>query len=292
MAPFDSRLTVDGRTICVREVGDPDGKPVLYFHGTPTSRLDIDLADDIASEQSVRLVSFDRPACGKSDPAAFSLNSIARDSRGIADQLGIVIFATLGLSGGGPFALAAATLGDGRVVHVGVADGVAPYQLAPGSMDDLSDGDRAAAARLPEDPEGAAQRFGDGFARLREALLSDEGVGGAAVFGPYLSESDRMLMEDPVIGTHVIASMRESLRPGVEGAGWDNVSWLGHWDVDLSLVGCPVLLWYGQDDRFLPASHPGWLHDHLADSRLIIKPGEGHFGLFEHFAEILAIIAA
>jgi hypothetical protein len=44
-------------------------------------------------------------------------------------------------------------------------------------------------------------------------------------------------------------STREALRQGTSGSGWDNVSWIGEWDIDLSAVRCPVLLWYGSDDN-------------------------------------------
>ena len=33
----------DGTTIGYAEVGDPDGPPVVYFHGNPGSRLEVDL---------------------------------------------------------------------------------------------------------------------------------------------------------------------------------------------------------------------------------------------------------
>jgi pimeloyl-ACP methyl ester carboxylesterase len=46
--------------------------------------------------------------------------------------------------------------------------------------------------------------------------------------------------------------MREALRRGTGGAGWDNVSWIGEWDFDLSTVNSPVLLWCGSDDRIVP----------------------------------------
>lgn len=45
-----------------------------------------------------------------------------------------------------------------------------------------------------------------------------------AAFEPLLSDRDRILFADPVIGNKVIASIREGLRQGTGGAGWDNVS--------------------------------------------------------------------
>jgi pimeloyl-ACP methyl ester carboxylesterase len=81
--------------------------------------------------------------------------------------------------------------------------------------------------------------------------------------------------------------VRESLRPGTSGAGWDNVSWIGDWDIDLSAIRCPVLLWYGSDDRFSSPAHRVWLSENLPHSRLIVHDGEGHLGIFEHLGEML-----
>ncbi len=46
-------------------------------------------------------------------------------------------------------------------------------------------------------------------------------------------------------------------------------------DIDLSAVRCPVLLWYGSDDRFSQPAHRLWLSENLANARLIVRDGEG-----------------
>jgi len=77
------------------------------------------------------------------------------------------------------------------------------------------------------------------------------------------------------------------LRQGTSGSGWDNVSWIGEWDIDLSAVRCPVLLWYGSDDKLAPPEYGQYLAQHLPQAQLVVRDGEGHMGLFEHLGEIL-----
>ena len=48
------------RVLRVRDAGDPDGPVVIYFPGTPDSRLDLGFGEHIAGEQGLRLVTFDR----------------------------------------------------------------------------------------------------------------------------------------------------------------------------------------------------------------------------------------
>jgi pimeloyl-ACP methyl ester carboxylesterase len=274
------------RVLRVRDVGDPDGAVVIYFHGTPGSRLDLSFDEHAAAEHGVRLVTFDRPGYGGSTAAPFGLASIAADAHAIADGLGVARFATLGMSGGGPGALAAATVPGGRIIRVGVASGAGPFQIVPGGLDQLDDNDRAAVALLPADPAAAAAGFAAGFEPLIDAVAPG-GPGPAVAFAELLSPRDSELMQDPRLLSALTATMRESLRLGTSGAGWDNVSWLGAWDVDLSAIGCPVLLWYGTDDRFAPPGHGRWLAENLPDARLVMREGEGHFGIMEHLGEML-----
>jgi pimeloyl-ACP methyl ester carboxylesterase len=291
MTPTERDVHVDGRVMRVRQAGDPQGFPIVYFHGTPGSRLDMSFGDDVAMDNHIRLVSFDRPGYGGSTPAPFSLSSIGHDTEVIADSMGLGEFATLGQSGGGPFALAAAAVGGGRVTCVGVASGAGPFELVPGALDDLDAIDREAHKHLPGDQDAAARGFGEGFEKLEKLLRDGDDEAVAAAFEARMSRRDRELMADAVIGPSLIASMREGLRNGVDGGAWDNVAWVGTWDIDLGQVRCPVLLWYGEEDLFAPLAHGEWLEQNLKSARLVRRKAEGHFGLVDHFAEVLAALA-
>jgi pimeloyl-ACP methyl ester carboxylesterase len=284
-------LVVDARTLRVRTAGDPDGFPVLYFHGTPGSRLDLAFGDELVAAAGVRLISFDRPGYGGSSPIPFGLSRVADDALRIADQLGVAQFAPLGLSGGGPFALATGAVGGARVTRVGVASGAGPFQEIPEALAGLSEIDARAVALLPENPTEAATIFASGFAPILWVVRQgDDAV--RAEFEPLLSARDRELFADPLLGGPLIASLREGLRHGVEGAAWDNVAWVGAWDIDPAAVRTPVLLWYADEDRMATPVHAHWLDDHLPDARLVMRTGEGHFGILEHLPEMLSELIA
>ena len=80
----------DGRTIAFDDRGDRDGPTVLFFHGTPDSRLARHPDDSIAHDLGVRVVAADRPGLGASspDPGA-NPTSVARDQVALLDALGI-----------------------------------------------------------------------------------------------------------------------------------------------------------------------------------------------------------
>ena len=57
---------------------------------------------------------------------------------------------------------------------------------------------------------------------------------------------------------------------------------------DLGAARCPVVLWYGSDDKLAPPEYGRYLAQHLPQAQLVMRDGEGHMGLFEHLGEILA----
>jgi pimeloyl-ACP methyl ester carboxylesterase len=279
-----------GRVVRVRDAGDPDGPVVLYFHGTPGSRLDVAFGDEIAAARNIRLVSFDRPGYGGSTPAPFGLAEGAADALAIADDLGVARFATLGLSGGGPFALATAAIGRDRITSVGVASGAGPFQQVPGALDALDDDDRRAVSLLPGDPAAAAAAFAVGFEPLMKLFQSGDVKAILSAFDSVMSPRDRELLSGPRFGPVFAATMQEASRQGPEGGSWDNVAWVGPWNFDLSAVGCPVLLWYGTDDRMAPPLHGQWLEQNLPHAHLALNDGEGHLGIYDHLAEMLTAL--
>ena len=282
MAAREQDLRVGEVTLRVRESGDPSGQPVLHFHGTPGGRLEMAWADDLLADAGVRWIAFDRPGYGGSSPVAFSLRSVAEMALGVADHYQLENFRTTGWSGGGPFALATAAIGADRVEAVGVIAGAGPFQLVPGALSQLSDGDAAAERLLPGDPEGASAGFAAGF-DLSAALESTDALYEA--FEPALSDTDRQLWS--LHSEQLLTELRDALGHGVQGCAWDNVAWIGDWDVDPTTVRCPVLLWYGTEDRMALPIHARWFAENLPTARLTLRDGEGHLQAFSHLPEML-----
>lgn len=274
----------------VRDAGDPDGAPVIYFHGSPGSRLDVQLVEQHAEADKVRLISFDRPGYGGSEPASFGLHQVALHAERIADELRVGSFVTLGWSGGGPFALAtAAVLGD-RVRRVGLACAPGPFQQVPGALDGLDEPSCNALRLLPDDPEGAVEQFSVG-SELLLSVRDDETTfmdGMEALFG----DADRSVVSDPSLRHHLFVTMHEGLKHGFDGVARDNVAWVGPWDVDLRGVRCPVLLWYGEADQSIPLVHGEWLAEHLYDTELVVEPGAGHLWPLQQMRTMLRSITA
>lgn len=290
----ETDLEIGGVALKVCEIGAPGGPPIIHFHGTPGSRLELAVAQDTVSAAGARMFTFDRPGYGAATQVPFGLESVGRMALRVADLLGINRFRTTGFSGGGPFALATAAVGGSRVEAVGVISGAGPFQLVPGALDNLSEGDTAAEKLIAADRQAAAAAFVDALSLdevdLVGALVSEDAL--YKTFEPLLSDSDRLLWSDPSNSKAILAEMREALRQGPWGYAWDNVAWIGAWDIDPTSVPCPVLLWYGTEDRMAPEPNARWLEQNIPSAKLRMYEGEGHLLPFAHLTDMLQTLLA
>ncbi|MFZ0324911.1 MAG: alpha/beta hydrolase [Actinomycetes bacterium] len=288
---LDHDLTLPGdRNVRARAVGPSDAPVIVYFHGTPDSRLTIDICAEQLSSAPARLIAFDRPGYGGSDFQPFSFASVAEDTRAVMDEFGVERFAVLGLSGGGPFALSCAAHLPDRVSAVGVASGPASSASVPSARAELIDTDQQALDLIGTDDAQAARLFATGFGDMATLPQQDDDTVIAALHA--LLPADGPVLSRPGIAVGVTASMREALRQGVEGCAWDNVAWVGPWQFDVTAVHQPTWLWYGLADPLSPPANGTWLKEQLPHAELVIREGEGHLGIYTHWDEIVTALTS
>jgi pimeloyl-ACP methyl ester carboxylesterase len=141
--------------------------------------------------------------------------------------------------------------------------------------------------RLLPDQQAAYEGLVQGF-DMKPALENVTSL--YRFFEPLLSETDREIWA--LHPEELLADMREAMVQGVWGCGWDNVAWIGPWDVDPTKVECPVLLWYGTEDLMAPTSHAHWFETNLRAPRLTMFKGEGHLLAFAHLKQMLEELLA
>jgi pimeloyl-ACP methyl ester carboxylesterase len=276
------------RTVSVWEGGDPKGLPVLFHHGTPAGRLQALLGHEAALRRSVRLFSFNRPGYGASTDTPPSLASVGSDTLQVADGLGIDEFVVMGVSGGGPYALATGLADPARVQAVGVLAGVGPRRLiGPADPDDpdlpllaLADAGDVDGA-LDGFRRQAATEFGSFLKMADEEMV-------AALFDGAPEEDIRWL--DAAARRYWGADKRDALRT-YEGYARDNVAWGADWDIDPSRLVPSAWLWYGERDRVAPPQHGQWLAAKVPSATLVVRPDKGHGATaFEFWDDVLATL--
>lgn len=268
----------DGRALEYLVLGDPGGRPVVLFPGTPATAGCGALVSDAAAEAGVRLIAVSRPGYGASSASPPGLVSVACDTLELLDVLGLARVGVHGISGGGPFALALAAVASDRVGRVVVSAGPGSYLALGGlsptesaAVDRAQTGDHDDAWRLLH--ADAAEQFGDAAAMSSAEFQAHLFPSGAPPHSYFEREAERFKV--------FVADMHRAVQH-LDGYVRDNLSWCGPWDIDLTAVGVPVLLMYGLDDQMVPASHGEWLAARLPHADLqLIAGGHGDitFGL-------------
>lgn len=281
----------DGRRLGYAEFGDPTGSVVLWFHGTPGGRRQLPMIGRRAAEKlGQRVVMIERPGSGLSDPHPHhAISDFADDIVHVGEALGAQRFGVVGLSGGGPYALACAAhpaLAT-RVSAVAVLGGVTPT-VGP---------DAAGTGVLD-----LARRFAPMLAALRQPLAV--AVGGLAVsiiplahlayrgLSAAMPEGDQRVFADPEIEAMFlddivgVLATKQPLQ-----AVFDDARLFGRdWGFELADVKAPVRWWHGDADSLIPFGSAEKASAGLPDVELVLMPGESHLGGFATADEVLAFI--
>jgi pimeloyl-ACP methyl ester carboxylesterase len=268
--------TSDGRTLRVYEGGDPGGVPVLVHHGTPmTGRLFGPHVED-ARRRGIRLIGYDRPGYGGSTTHEDrSVADATADVVAIADALDLGRIAGWGISGGGPHALACAALLPDRVVAA-----ASLASVAPADAEGLDWTAGMGEANLEE--FGATRR---GRAAL-ETYLRSEAEGLLASDAEHLVEALQSLVtpvDAAVLEGEFAGYLSDCLRGAIRGSidGWrdDDLAFFEPWGFEVEDIRPPVLVWQGEQDRFVPPSHGEWLASRIPDVDARISADDGHLTL-------------
>jgi pimeloyl-ACP methyl ester carboxylesterase len=262
------------------EYGDPAGRPLIYAHGWPSSRLQARLLHHLARERGLRVLALDRPGIGQSTwQPGRTLESWPSLVAAFADAQGIGSFAQLGVSGGGPYVLACAAMLPHRVTASAVLCGAVPV------------------TRQNRRGLHAAYRMLIPLRKLPRCLFSPplHIAGRVAASGPEkppvswilhtLPEADRtLLLENPGVLRVLAESFREGVRQGGSGVMDDAEIYFHDWNVPLEKLIQPVRYWHGGRDGNISADMVRDFVARIPGARLDVDPAEGHFSLAIHRA--------
>lgn len=272
----------DGRTIACLGLGDNMGRPVLYFHGFPGSRLEARVAASAAARLGLRLLAIDRPGFGESTfQHGRRIGDWSADIAVVADALGLGRFSIVGVSGGAPYALAcAASLAD-RLERVALLCPLGPPDLAGTTGMIMHD-------RLMLVLAGRAPRIARAVVHLLARWMRRSPDRCLKFLTTGLMSPDRDLFADSGYRSLMMESTMQALRQGGRGAAWELTLIARPWDFRLENVRMRVTLWQGLADQILPARMARTLAAALPACKSRYFPDEGHLSLVvRHIGELL-----
>jgi pimeloyl-ACP methyl ester carboxylesterase len=281
--------TSSGLRLALSEYGDPSGQPVFFCHGWPSSRTMAELTHRAARRLGVHIISLDRPGIRDSsfhpDRQLLDWPSLLSE---VAERLALNEFRILGISGGAPYAFAAAWGLPERVRALAVVSGAPPIA-------ELSDRRgllplyRWMLALYPRHREFL--RFS--FHAARPFLSLKVPVRFRPVLLKLLQPCDANVMRDIAAFEACFESQRQAWRASADGLMVDAEIYARPWGFALSEIKVPVRLWHGKKDRTFHWQLAESLGKDLPNCRLRLVEGEGHYSLpIRHMDEILADLVA
>ena len=259
---------------------------MVYLHGaigTPVRRTPE--LDALIDRLSVRYIDVSRPGFGRSDPSpGRRIVDFPRDLEALADRLGLGRFAVLGVSAGGPYALACAMSLPERTIASAVVSSLSP--LSPPHA-----GRRMPAhLRLPlrvlvRRPE-LSKRLSARLIRL--VARHPRAVARLARLGA--TPADRRLLGTADTAMTAVESFLASAAAGVQGMVDDYLACCTAWGFEPSEVAGEVHLWHGEQDRFVPVEQARALAAALPRCRAQFDPVDGHFFFRRRVDEVLGAL--
>jgi pimeloyl-ACP methyl ester carboxylesterase len=287
-AACDSLKLADGRRLVYSVTGPRDGMPVLYCHGAIGTPLggSVDL-EAVTARLGIHYIAPSRPGVGGSDPVpGRRVVDFAGDVRELADALELPALSVVGVSAGGPYALAVAHALGARVRRVSVCSSLSPL-CAPHRTPGMQCRIRLALMLLARQP-AACRVLGDA---ALPAIARHPGIL-SRVIAAHAAPSERLRLARPAERAAASTSFLDAAAGGVGGLIEDYLTYSREWGFDVAEVDREVQLWHGLDDALVPPEHALQLAATLPCCRVFLDPGEGHHFFRSNLARILEVLVA
>jgi pimeloyl-ACP methyl ester carboxylesterase len=212
-----------------------------------------------------------------------SIADAADDIAELANALNLQTFCVMGVSGGGPYALACQARLPERVQLTTVVSGLGPVGHPPAlrQMGALA----WSALQLSCAWPGLMRWF---FASRARAFRRDP-EGFLLSLVRRWSRSDQELFERTKVREMLLADLREVLIHGQGAEGLvQEMQLYFRWGFELSDIprDSKVVLWHGQDDQLVPPFMADYVAQHLPGAEVEYRPG-GHFMVIDYADEVM-----
>jgi pimeloyl-ACP methyl ester carboxylesterase len=263
------------RRLSFAEYGVPRGPAIVWMHGTPGARRQIPFEARLFAEtQGLRIIGVDRPGIGSSTPHLYdNILDWTGDLEIMLDTLGVDTLRLIGLSGGGPYVLAAGAALPDRVHGVGVLGGVAPTRgpdAAEGGIIQLAV-HLAPLLSLARVPLGMALTGG---IRLVKPLAGH----GLDLYAAVQPRGDKTLLGRPEFKAMFLDDLLNGSRFQTSAPINDLLLFTRDWGFRAEDVTVPVRWWHGDEDHIVPFRHGQHMVDLLPDATMSVIDGESHLG--------------
>lgn len=281
----DHFLTLnDGRELCYREYGDPNGIPLLFCHSILGSRMEHFIYEkDWTKHYGFRLIIPDRPGYGFSEPnLKLSYNQWSEDIEQLCEQLKLDEIAVLGYASGGIYAASLGANLAARIRQLVLVCSGSPVEKEEdfehtGPLFKMH-------VQLATNFPSLYQLF---WAIIERGLNADPQLYGT-LMAKDLSPIDIQCVKNKKVIEVYEENIREVNRQGVKAFSNDLLRMIQPWNIKLERIQCQTTLWNGDQNNYIPITTSSRFADKISHSELHIIKDEGHMLIHQHWPEILS----
>ena len=283
--PHSVMRLVDGRALSWAEYGDPNGEPLFFHHGIPSSRVAAAVMGAGAARAGVRLIAPERPGFGYSDPLpGRTILDWPRDLIQLADYLELEKFSVAGISAGLPYTLACALHMPNRLHRVALVSGLGAIDSGK-VLEGMSYEWRLIYTLFLKSQRLASlwmRGYGRSVQKRPERVVAEQIKRMPPVDGAILGS-------EPTLSNR-ISDLREAFRQGPAAAGDEARHHLEPWGFELKEISVPVMLWHAKLDESHPVQMGRRIASELQDCRPIYVDGVGSLGFIAHAESIFSAL--
>jgi pimeloyl-ACP methyl ester carboxylesterase len=282
----------DGRNLGYSIYGSPQGEPALYFHGTPSSRLEPLLLtaydkdpDQLANQYNISLIAIDRPGLGHSTyNAKGTFTSFSNDTIELLAHLNISRCKVLCWSGGGTYTLSIAYHFPQVIEQV--------YIITGFSRSFKED-------RVFINMNGNIYYFwsAKNIPGVMRAIMNLVGKKEAHKPIPkwlsQLPDVDHKLLHSKATINHLAkVTLNEACRCDSRGIVYEAALYFKETGYVLHEIVQPVHFWWGTKDNTVTRIHAEAVEKEVPKAVMHYKENEGHLSIYvNYFEEVLKTIA-
>lgn len=282
----NSNITLtDNRKLGYSEYGIKEGYPIVYCHGSQSSRLEMHYDLSFAVNNNLRIISIDRPGHGDSDfnPNG-TIQSFANDTNQLVEKLNITEFSVLGMSAGAPFAMGIANYLSEKTKKLGIVSGFAPLDIE--SQKVLNKDVRILLKMAKSFPI-----FLKLMLKIQNWQIKRNPKSALKNFLKIMSAPDQEILKNEAIMDVIERMFKEAFKNGSKGVAYEISKILVQdWGFKINEITSPAFIWHGDKDNNVPQEWAMKTNDTIRNSKLKIFPNEGHLIILNNAEEIFTTL--
>jgi pimeloyl-ACP methyl ester carboxylesterase len=279
--PNDQLLTLsDNRLLTYIEYGDPAGLPIIIFESIGGALPNHQDSTRYYLENKLRIIVIVRPGYGSStSKVKVSYKSFSDDVVELLDHLHLKKVSVIGYSLGGAYGSVLAARFPERVSHLGLFSSSVP-------MDYISQPLAPHLRMMLRVFNVAPDIFKYVMSLIMHSTLRDPQKYYTKI-AKQLNETDSQILNGTLWQERIGEQLRHRLMGGVKVYVQEYIMMTQGWEVELSDIQCPTLIWHGDEDNLINIHDIKVLASDIEYADLVTFKKQGHYLICDKWHDFL-----